>query len=410
MQTVRYCYALDESNRLVSIKEAKETNNTFVCPCCNSEMTKRCGQFRAWHFAHKKKQCDYDNYLHTVAEQKIMEWFNKSEKVMIDIESFSKCPNLDQCKWHQEEEEEGYSRCRNLITQNYDLKRWFSHAELEKSYTKNGERFVADIFCHNRKPNGQPLFIEICVTHSCEPKKIESGIKIIEFKIKSEADIDAIINSPIRKSEHTHFYNFQPKGAIGEIEDFGIPLQIFVLRPSMKAFLDRSLSCHEVGLHRGIFEITIDYNDSFPYFLNDGGFYAVAMAVASQYFRFNSCALCKYQVYNDWENTNICTLYKKYGTKKYCRDNNAAECSFFRRNEELIKQRIEAFNKYKEKNHVDIWLEEELQFINHQNIPKLISPQECFSCPIYRPRCGHCLGAKIRNGRRYVVCDWKKPE
>lgn len=153
MQTVRYCYALDESNRLVSIKEAKETNNTFVCPCCNSEMTKRCGQFRAWHFAHKKKQCDYDNYLHTVAEQKIMEWFNKSEKVMIDIESFSKCPNLDQCKWHQEEEE-GYSRCRNLITQNYDLKRWFSHAELEKSYTKNGEDLLRTYFAIIESPMG----------------------------------------------------------------------------------------------------------------------------------------------------------------------------------------------------------------------------------------------------------------
>lgn len=361
MQNVHYCYALDESNQLVSIKEAKETSKKFVCPYCKSEMTKKCGEYKAWHFAHKKKQCDYDNYLHTVSEQKILEWFNKSDNVIIDIKSFLKCPNSDQCKWNHAQE---YSRCRECTNTLYDLKKWFSHTELEKSYTKNGERFVADLFCHNRKPDGQPLFIEICVSHPCEPKKIESGIKIIEFEIKSEADIDAIINSPIRECEHTHFYNFQPKCTIGKIEDFGIPLQKFVVMPSMKAFLDRDLSCHEIELRRGIFEITIDYNDCFPYFLNDGGFYAVAMAIASQYFRFNSCALCKYQVYNEWKNTNICTLYKKYGTKQYCRENNPAECSFFRRNEELMRQRIEAFNKYKEKNHVDIWSEEELHFIN----------------------------------------------
>ena len=33
----------------------------------------------------------------------------------------------------------------------------------------------------------------------------------------------------------------------------------------------------------------------------------------------------------------------------------------------------------------------------------------CFSCPIYRPQCGHCLGAEMKDGRRYVVCDYQRP-
>ena len=296
------------------------------------------------------------------------------------------------------------------------MKKWFSHAELEKSYTKNGDRFVADLFCHNRKPDGQPLFIEICVTHSCEPKKIESGIKIIEFEIKSEADIDAIINSPIRECEHTHFYNFQPKDSDGEMGDFYTLVQKFSLLPSMKAFLNKGISCYDINARRGVFEITIDYDDLIPYFLNDGGFYAVAMAFASQYFQFKSCALCKYQVYNDWEKTNICTLYKKYGTKKYCFDNNSSECSFFRKNESLIRQRIDAFNNYQEKYPVDIWAKEELHHIDSENVsemsetPKLQLQQKCLTCPNYRTICEHLLSTEIINGHVYVVCDWQKPK
>lgn len=41
---------------------------------------------------------------------------------------------------------------------------------------------------------------------------------------------------------------------------------------------------------------------------------------------------------------------------------------------------------------------------------KLLTPQECFSCPIYRFECEHCLGAEEKDGRRYVVCDYQRPK
>lgn len=41
---------------------------------------------------------------------------------------------------------------------------------------------------------------------------------------------------------------------------------------------------------------------------------------------------------------------------------------------------------------------------------KLLTPQECFSCPVYCPKCGHCLGAEEKDGRRYVVCDYQRPK
>lgn len=47
--------------------------------------------------------------------------------------------------------------------------------------------------------------------------------------------------------------------------------------------------------------------------------------------------------------------------------------------------------------------------IVYEPVRKLLTPQECFSCPIYRFQCGHCLGAEEKNGRRYVVCDYQRP-
>ena len=55
---------------------------------------------------------------------------------------------------------------------------------------------------------------------------------------------------------------------------------------------------------------------------------------------------------------------------------------------------------------------EEFEPINpktYEEGKKLLTPQECFSCPIYRPQCGHCLGAEMKDGRRYVVCDYQRP-
>jgi hypothetical protein len=58
--------------------------------------------------------------------------------------------------------------------------------------------FVADILLtHSKKANRPPLFIEICVTHSCEQIKIDSGINIIEIFVNSESDLRSILNQDI---------------------------------------------------------------------------------------------------------------------------------------------------------------------------------------------------------------------
>lgn len=57
--------------------------------------------------------------------------------------------------------------------------------------------------------------------------------------------------------------------------------------------------------------------------------------------------------------------------------------------------------------------EEEYEPINpivYEKGRKLLTPKECFSCPVNcRSHCGHCLGAEEKDGKRYVVCDYQRP-
>ena len=343
---VRYSYALDHENRLVSILEAKSIDGVFRCPHCKSEMIKRCGENNAPHFAHKSKECDYDRYLHTLAEQKITEWFNSSNEVMIAVQHNVICKMHGQCQLMGHEISEN---CFKKSHDTYNLKKWLVRAEQEKSFTRNGEKYVADIFCHNQKNPQNPLFLEIHVTHRCEQKKKDSGIKIIEFDIQSEEDIDAIIGQTIMESEKIRFYNFENKESEADFHDRGVPVQKFILFPSMKAYVDKSLSCHDISTRRGLLEVTTLYNER----IFDEGFYKVAMAYASTKFPVKDCSLCKYCKGND----DICCLYKKYGTQRLCRDNDANACTFFRKDEKLINERV---NALEDEPHKDIWQQEGL--------------------------------------------------
>lgn len=73
---VKYLYALNENNELIEIKDAHELGGAYHCPECGQQMICKCGAKNAWHFAHEKVECDYNHYLHTIAEQRILEWFN----------------------------------------------------------------------------------------------------------------------------------------------------------------------------------------------------------------------------------------------------------------------------------------------------------------------------------------------
>ena len=61
------------------------------------------------------------------------------------------------------------------------------------------------------------LFVEIAVTHACEPEKIASGIRIIEIDVRSDAEIDLIRSGELRIEENgpVRSHNFKVRQETG---------------------------------------------------------------------------------------------------------------------------------------------------------------------------------------------------
>lgn len=218
----KYLYALNESGELVKIQDAAKRESKFFCPYCRKEMIRKMGEKREWHYAHHIKidkedeDKHYNNYLHTLAEIKIMDWWNSGEEIKMNLQYNEICPCFKNClSYNGNNNPFGLRQnniCKRNITRTINLNTIFGYCEREKSFsTKEGKLCRADLFCHNKEDENDPLFLEIDCTNKCKEEKIHSGIRIIEFVIKSEEDIDAIIGKTIAKGEKVHFYNVEEK-------------------------------------------------------------------------------------------------------------------------------------------------------------------------------------------------------
>lgn len=336
-------YALDQTNNIVDIKNAINYNKYF-CPCCKSEMILKCGQIRQWHFAHKTAKCSYDKYLHSLAQIMISDWFNNNEHIFLTLNCKNQCYQHKKCNIYNED------ICSINIQKQYDLKKYYDKCFLEYKYNN----FIADIYCEHKS---NPIFIEIYVTHKCSSEKIESGIRIIEIQIKSEEDIAHIISSSmLTENQNVKLYNFnRPEEVTYQTEQ---AIQKYILYKSFKSHIDKSsYTCKNYDkIRKGIYEISIPYDDCIPLFIDCGSLYMIGQSMAySAGFLKKSCQLCKWQAVNDIQDEAICKLYKKCGNPKYCRDNDALKCSMFREDTYNINKAIDEFKQYKYDNWVDIW-------------------------------------------------------
>lgn len=340
-------YALDINNNIIEISNTIDLEDQkYYCPHCHNEMITRRGNIRQWHFAHKTDKCSYDKYLHSIAEIMIMDWFNRSENIFLSLEHGLKCNAFDSCLFYNS------MYCQASEKRQYDLKKYYSKCIHEIKY----EGYIADLYCENNiKPNS-PIFIEIFVTHKCSQDKINSGIRIIELKIESEEDIINILNSnKLEEGEKVKLYNFKPKEFFVDYlkQDF----QKYILYPSLKSYVNRNhFNCRNYAKYRrGIYEISLPYDDCIPDFINGGGLYMVGRVKAylEGYFKKN-CQLCMWQVEDVYDN-KICKLYKRCGNPKYCKENDASKCSMFKEDRNTINNAISDFNEYLKNGNVDIW-------------------------------------------------------
>ena len=157
---VRYRYALNEEDDLLEIHVAHELRGVYHCPECGQQMILKCGAKKSWHFAHERVQCDYNHYLHTVAEQRILEWFNEAIKVPMALQINEYCEQNNRCRFYRKE-----FCSRSCLSGTFNLKDYYSKCEREIRYEKDEHTYIADLVCWPKNEKNEPLFIEICVTH-----------------------------------------------------------------------------------------------------------------------------------------------------------------------------------------------------------------------------------------------------
>ena len=286
-----------------------------------------------------------------IAEQRLFEWFNTSNEIPIVLRTKDICFKAIKCSLYRE-----HYCDKQIDSDKFNLKQYYTYCEKEKGYEKNGHKYIPDLLCFPKNEKNAPLFIEVCVTHPCAPEKINSGIRIIEFVIKSENDIDEIIGKTIKESDRIHLYNFHPKYNFKTPDKFIGIFKKFILLPSKKGYVV-TITCNELNNHRGLIEISIPDNSNDSKFLG-AGFLGAAFAIATRYDNtLKHCCLCKYFVYRDWDGFGKCD---KFSTKRYF-SKDAWKCSYYRPDDQSIQKRIELFDEYCNNNPVLIWLSEHIR-------------------------------------------------
>ena len=264
---------------------------------------------------------------------------------MLSMDNYEKCDRYDSCVFYDK------VSCNGTTKTQFDLKKYYSKCIQEHGYGG----FIADLYCESYTNPNSPIFIEIFVTHECSQEKKSSGIRIIELAIQSEKDILNIVNSTkLIESEKVRLYNFKRKEFL--VNKFAQSFQKYILHPTLKSYVERDISCRNYDQHRkGIYEISMPYNDCIPYFFNSGGLYMVGKVKAylDGYLK-KDCQICKWQA-ETMEGDRFCKLYKKCGNPKLCKDNDTLRCSMFRENTTAINNAISDFNEYLKNDNVDIW-------------------------------------------------------
>lgn len=207
MSKIKYRYAFDEKDNLVCIEDViKEEcrKHTYRCIGCGCDLLPRLGNIRNHHFSHGKTNCDSESYIHKLAKLRLIEKFNNSEHFYISYYVTYVCSEAD-CTLRN------VNCCKPRSLYEIDLKQYYDTAKLEHPI----KEFIADVLLTNSDEEIEPVLLEVTVTHPCEQKKIDSGLRIIELHICNQSDANGLImknmiqEESLDKDKSVSFYNFK---------------------------------------------------------------------------------------------------------------------------------------------------------------------------------------------------------
>ncbi len=144
MNDVQYPYALDATRSKRSIRD-EDAPKPFSCGDCNEEMIAKRGKRNRWHFAHKGVICtpkpDPDNFLHRLAQEKIVTGFQSAQQNSTEYRLGCRCA------------------CGHAVSRNIALEGATIHLERSVVYGTRSDIVVM-------MADGKTIIIEVVNTHT----------------------------------------------------------------------------------------------------------------------------------------------------------------------------------------------------------------------------------------------------
>ena len=187
--SIQYAYALDNHGTLTHIKDTQRSH-TYTCPGCKSSLTPVLGEIITKHFRHSEECCALETYLHQCAKEAFFYCYQQALKSEIPIKlELKRSVSCNGARFALIRSK--VSQCQISVPARYNLTQFFGLAKLEKRDKITG--LQADVMLCNASGKRR-CYVEMCVTHPCSQKKIDTGIPIIEFKVQSTADIQMLLS------------------------------------------------------------------------------------------------------------------------------------------------------------------------------------------------------------------------
>lgn len=319
MSTIKYQYAYDENNNIIDIKNIDSEyrkEHSFHCIGCNGKMKANFCKTKTDYFSHYGDSCSSETYLHELAKKVFKQKFENYTSVLLQFEQSDLCDNHQTCAFYK------FSLCSKKNEKIFDLKDFYNVCQEEKVIDK----YKADLLLSDSKGKyKKPILIEIFVTHQCTEDKINSRLKIIEFKIESELDIRKLLDQPIKKdSERIKLYGFKEES--NDKIQLGNRLIRKITFYDNGKYRVNEINCRSVSEVKKESESLIDIYLPKTLYNKD-------VSIASILAGRKCCFLCKYSTYHDkkkqihpnclnWQDPYKCNLYKEDSDKveRYNRD------------------------------------------------------------------------------------------
>ena len=302
---VEYRFAKDEDGNLVDANVFDPSERRIrkcYCLSCGNPLIPVLGYIRKRHFRHEAdKPCNGETYLHELGKRMLKKRWDESSSFVITFpqEKIKKCSR--DCPLKDE-------KCQRTESGNrQDLKKYYQTCSVEKTVKNEHGVFKADLLLENESDRYPPMMLEVCVTHPCSEEKQTSGIRIVEFTVKSEEDAFSLYSAAQPQKDGINFYGIQ-KTSVTELTDD-------VSRRITKAdlYAPGKIICQDISC-KSIESTEVDgyavafFNPSDIYFYPTD---PARMFFAARGFNIKSCEICSNLKMDAGGNTYCCCFNKR---------------------------------------------------------------------------------------------------